>query len=314
LAEDINVIDIFSHIIPDRYREELYKRGNRSEIDAMATHQVNPALYDLDLRLKVMEKYEDMRQVLTINSPALEMVVSPTDAVELARLANDEMAEIVAKYPNRFIAGVACLPMNDVDVALREAERAIEQLGMKGVELYTPCGERPLDTPEFFPLYQMMAGYDLPIWIHPIRKADVPEYLGETGSKDRTFQAIGWPYDTSLGMVRLVLGGVFDKYPSLKVIIHHCGAMIPFFISRIGRVWPDKEHYFKMFYADTALSGNTAGLMCGYECFGADHLLFGSDAPHGDPGPIIASVERMDIPAEAKKKIFTGNARRLLRI
>lgn len=124
-----------------------------------------PALTDLDLRFRHMDQYPGLRQVLSMAVPPLEYAVDATDAVDLARLANDEMAGLVQKHPDRFAAGIASLPMNDVDAAIRETERAVETLGLKGIQLYTPVNGRPLDRPEFLPLYEKMAGYGLPIWI-----------------------------------------------------------------------------------------------------------------------------------------------------
>ncbi len=336
-------IDIFTHILTDKYRRALYKKvqrplhlQSRGNLEEFLT--ITPALYDIELRLSIMDKFEGLKQVLTLTIPPLELVVSPRDAVELAELANDETAELIAKYPDRFIAGVACLPMNDIDAALRETERAIEVLNMKGVQVFTPCDGKALDSPEFLPLYEMMAKYDLPIWIHPIRGRDVPDYKDESYSKYRMFIVFGWPYETTVAMARLVLSGVLERYPSLKIITHHCGAMVPFFEQRSGwalqRVLIDKQYeqyeedtvslsrlpieYFKMFYGDTALAGSTPGLMCGHAFFGAEHILFGTDMPYGYAeqmvARVIASVERMAIPDSEKYQIFAGNARRLLGI
>lgn len=133
-------IDIFCHIMPPRYREALYRKTESglhlgAYDNLRAFHNANPALFDLELRLSIMDRYEGLRQVLTMTPPPVEAVAGPDEAVELAKLANDEMAELVAKYPDRFVAGVACLPMNNMEAALKEAERAIEQLKLKGVLL-----------------------------------------------------------------------------------------------------------------------------------------------------------------------------------
>ncbi len=330
-------IDIFCHIMPHRYKEALYRKVERglhpgARDNLQAFHNANPALFDLELRLRVMDRYEGLRQVLTMALPPVEAIAGPDEAAELAKLANDEMAGLVAKYPRQFVAGVACLPMNNIDAALHEAERAIEQLKLKGVLVYTPSNGKPLDSPEYMPLYKMMAEYGLPIWIHPIRGRDTPDYRGESYSKYMIYHIFGWPYETTAAMVRLVFSGVLDKYPSLKFITHHCGAMVPYFAQRLGNTGQgivegqgDTEtrvslsrpplEYFKMFYADTALTGDTAGLMCGYAFFGAEHMLLGTDMPFGGTDKVattISSVEQMAIPDSDKYKIFEGNAKRLL--
>jgi aminocarboxymuconate-semialdehyde decarboxylase len=283
-----------------------------------------------------MDKHGGYTQVLTIASPPVENVVSPKDAVELAKLANDEMAELVAKYPDRFISAVACLPLNDMDATLKEVDRAINDLKFNGVQIFTDINGKPLDSPEFMPLYEKMEYYDLPIWLHPRREKIVSDYANENLSKYNVFCIFGWPYDTSVAMMRLVFSGVLERYRNLKIITHHCGGMVPFFEQRIAilndlnerRMGLKHEHhltkrpldYFRMFYNDTAVYGSTPALMCGYAFFGADHILFGTDMPYDNQIGLryiretIRSIEEMDIPDSDRKKIFEDNAKEVLRL
>jgi len=331
-------IDAFAHILPPKYKEALYKRSDHRFRDGKwdAVIDGTPALFDLDNRLRIMEKYEGLTQVLTVASPALEESAGPADAVYLAKLANDEMAEIIVKYPDKFTAAVACLPMNDMDAALTEADRAIKDLKFKGVQMFTPIDGKPMDYAEFQPLYEMMAQHDLPVWIHPARGRAYPDYRGEGHSKFYIYQMFGWPYETTAAMVRLVFSGVLEKYPNLNFITHHCGAMVPYFSERItvgqdyaethlGAKWkqtltkPPIE-YFKKFYGDTALNGNTPALTCGYAFFGAEHILFATDFPYDDQEgdrftrEVIKSVEDMDITKREKKLIFEDNIKKLLKL
>ena len=126
-----------------------------------------------------MDKYEGLVQVLTLGAPPVEAVVDEKQSVDLSKLANDEMAEIVMKYPDRFPAAIACLPMNNMEAAIEEAERAIEDLRFRGVQISTPIYDKPLDSPEFIPLIEKMCDYDLPVWIHPMRPASQPDYKTE---------------------------------------------------------------------------------------------------------------------------------------
>ena len=324
-------IDIFCHILPQKYKDALYRKAKPCYyLDAGGT----PALFDLDVRFRVMDKYEGLRQVLTIGTPPLEYVVTAKDAVDLAKMANDEMAELLVKYPDRFIAAAACLPMNDIDAALMETDRAINDLNLKGIQISSSINGKPLDRPEFTVLYEKLEQYDLPIWIHPARDRNIPDYPDEKESMYFLFAIFGWPFETSLAMARLVFSGILEKYSNIKFIVHHCGAMIPFFANRIlapsqlPRSADSQElqksplEYFKKFYADTVLNGNTSGLMCGYDFFGSENMLFGSDYPYpggakkGDVflGQAIQSVEMMGIPQIEKDKIFNKNARRLLKL
>ncbi|MFH1646133.1 MAG: amidohydrolase family protein [Chloroflexota bacterium] len=327
-------IDSYSHIVPPKYREALYKVAPE-----MHDRQVLPCtpLYDLDARFRIMDKYEPLRQVLTLGRIPVEHVASPKKAAELAIRANDEMAELVSKYRDRFVAALTTLSMTDMDAVLKETDRCIQDLGFKGVYLHTPVDEKPLDSPEFLPLYEKMVEYDLPIVLHPMRKADHPDYLTEKTSKYNIFSLFGWPYDTTTAMARLVFSGIMEKYPTLKIVTHHCGGMVPFYAERIrqftqlgglrrqgeyGRgLRKDTIEYFKLFYADTAIYGNTPALMCGYSFFGPDQILFGIDFPLGDTEQgdrnyrqTINAIEEMAISDEDKKKIYEDNARKLMRL
>jgi predicted TIM-barrel fold metal-dependent hydrolase len=331
-------IDIFTHIIPPKYKEALYQRGDSRFFNENWDKVINgtPGLTDLDNRLRILVKYEGLSQVLTIASPPLEEAASPDDAVYLSKLGNDEMAELVNKYPDRFAAAVACLPVNDMDAALKEAERSIKDLGFKGIQLYTSSNGKPLDSPEFFPLYEMMAEYDLPVWIHPARGRHVPDYPGEDHSRYYIYQMFGWPYETTAAMVRLVFSGIFDKYPGIKFITHHCGAMLPFFSERlvVGQDYAEENlkarwkqalkkqpiEYFKEFYADTALNGNPAALACGYEFFGPERITFATDFPYDNENgerftrEVINSVEALNISLDEKEMIYNANAKKLLNL
>ena len=327
-------IDIFTHILPTGYQEELYKvydsPGLRKAIDS------TPGLFDLNMRFRIMDQYE-CRQVLTLGgAPPVEAIADPSVATRLARVANDEMSALVNRYPDRFAAAIATLPMNDVDAALLELDRAVNDLKMRGIQIGSSIKGKPLDSPEFFPLYEKMVDYDLPIWIHPARGIKTPDYPDEKISKHEVWSIFGWPYETTVAMTRLIFGGVFEKYPSIKIITHHGGGMVPYFGERIRsandliamRLKGSAGHglsgspieYYRMFYNDTALSGSLPALTCAYHFFGPEHLLFGSDAPFDtEQGArlirqTIEAIEEMDIPREDKKKIFEENAGKLLHL
>ena len=328
-------IDVFCHLLPPRYLEQRNTRaGSRFGTQYAKYFSANPGLTDLDIRFRILDKFPDVRQLLTIAGPNVESITEPRDTVELARIANDEMAELVARHPDRFISAAACLPMNDVDAALREADRAIRDLGFCGVEIFTDINGKPVDAPEFFPLYEKMQQYDLPILLHPRRTNATPDYAGEAASKFLIYTNFGWPYETSMAMARLAFGGVLERYPALKIITHHAGGMVPFFHKRIELSWDFNVRrmgyqqdgqtltrppldYYRSFYCDTAIQGNTAALMCAYEFFGADHMVFATDSPYDDElgervyRETIPAVEAMPISADDKQKIFEGNARRL---
>jgi aminocarboxymuconate-semialdehyde decarboxylase len=316
----IQKIDIFTHILLPKYKEVLDKKAKRSFYREI--NEKTPALYDLDARFRIIDRYQEVKQILTIAAPPLEQAFDAASATEVAKIANDELAELVTKYPDRFAGAVACVPLNDIDATLIEIDRAIRELKFLGIQIYTPAGSKPLDNPEFMPLYEKMCQYDLPIWVHPARDRDVPDYPGEAHSRHAVFQSVGWPYETTVAMIRLVFSGILEKYPNIKFITHHCGAMLPFFGQRIGsypRSWLSKLpiEYFQMFYGDTAVHGSLPALLCGYSFFGPNHMVFGTDMPYIGIEIIdkaIDAIESMDIPESDKDKIFQGNAKKLLHL
>src|SRR3974390_854073 len=152
-------IDIFPHNIPKRYFDKMVEViPSKKSIERWTTI---PVLHDLDRRLAMMEEFgPDYQQVLTLSMPAVEFVAGPQLSPELARIANDGMADIVAKHPQRFPAFVASMPMNNAKAALEEITRAIEQLGAKGIQIFTNVNGRPLDEPEFAPLFEKIHSHE----------------------------------------------------------------------------------------------------------------------------------------------------------
>jgi predicted TIM-barrel fold metal-dependent hydrolase len=164
-------IDVFPHIYPAKYLEALRKKVPTSVYEIYEQVERTPGLVDIERRLKILDKYDDVVQVLNIASPPIETMVGPKDAIDLCKLGNDEMAELTAKYPDRFVGAIASLPMNDMDAALSEADRAIRDLGFRGVQIYTDVNGKPLDSPEFKPLWEKMTAFNLPFLCTPGGKA-----------------------------------------------------------------------------------------------------------------------------------------------
>jgi aminocarboxymuconate-semialdehyde decarboxylase len=332
-------IDIFNHIFPKTYFDKMMEVAPAHKDMGKRVREV-PVLVDLDARFRVMDRFDDYAQVICLTSPPLEVLAGPEVTPELARVANDGMAGYVDKYSERFPGFVASLPMNNPEAALEEMNRAIKDLEAVGVQFFSNVDGRPLDLPEFKPLFETMADFDLPIWIHPARGGNFPDYLTEEKSKYEIWFVFGWPYETSVAMARLVFGGYFDQFPNLKIITHHMGGMIPYFEGRVGTSWEqlgtrtsDEDYtlvlkklknphleYFRMFFADTALFGAFSATKCGLEFFGADNVLFASDCPFDPekgPGYIretIKVVDALPISEEERRKIYEGNARRLLKL
>jgi len=318
-----------------RYRARLYRYGDRFSTEK-AVQARRQTLWDLPERHAIMDDYPEIVQVLSTTMPPVEEIVEAKEAVELCRICNDEMAEVVAKYPKRYVAAIANLPLNDMDATLKEVERTVKELGFKGVQIYTSVNGKPLSSEELMPLYGLMAELDLPIWIHPNRHSYDRDYPSEEVSYHQIFSIFGWPYETTCAMTRLVFAGVLERFPRLKIITHHCGAMVPFFSDRLmthyenglerlgtkffpGLTKPPID-YYRMFYADTALDGGASALRCGLDFFGEDHLVFGTDYPYDigkgrlSQNRTIEAIEALKLPKATLDKVYEGNARRLLHL
>lgn len=332
-------IDIFNHIFPKKFYDRMSTLREKGSSMQKRVSEV-PALIDLDLRFRVMDKFGDYVQVISLPSPPIEAFGDPATSPELAQIANDGMAELVLKHPDRFPAFVAGLPMNNPDAALREIDRAVMKLGATGVQIYTNVNGRPLDQPDFLPIFEKMAELNLPIWVHPTRGAGFADYQTEQKSKYELWWVFGWPYETSIFMARIVFAGYFDRWPNLKIITHHMGGMVPYFSGRTGpgldllgsrtededltvytrRLKKRPQDYFKMFYADTATFGSLPAMECGLSFFGVEQSLFASDAPFDPekgPGYIretIRCVDALPISTHDRSKLYYQNARKLLRL
>ena len=160
-------IDIFCHVLPPEYCAAANRRLERP-LHMFARAQEIPAMVDIDARLRVMDGFEGYQQVLSLASPSIEMITGPSHSPDLAKLANDCMAAIVAKHPDRFRGFTASLPLNNLDVSLTEAERAIDQLGASGVQIFTSVDGKPVDHPSILPVFDFVAERNRAVWLHPI--------------------------------------------------------------------------------------------------------------------------------------------------
>ena len=327
------IIDIYTHLAPRSFLDRMVVLAPKLGNIVNRLLAVKP-ISDLDVRFRDMDSVPDYRQLISLPNPSLEDIGPADTGAELARIANDEMAELCQKYPDRFVGFAAAVHLGDVDEAIREAARAVKQLGAKGVLIYNHVAGLPLDDKRFRPFFAKMAELKRPIWLHPTRTAAVKDYAAEEKSRFEMWWCFGWPYDTSVAMTRLVFDGLFDRHPDLEIITHHCGGMIPFFDGRVGpgldvlgartsdedysQVLPSLKRphmdYFKLFYGDTAMFGATTGVKCGLDFFGPSKIVFATDAPLGPIKKTYDGIAAMDLSKEDRDAIFYGNAARLLRL
>jgi len=328
------IVDIYCHIAPEKFFQEMNRIAPRLGNIAARLRGVKK-LFDLDERFREVDQFGDYRQIISLPNPPIEDFAPGEVGLELARIGNDAMAELCARFPQRFPTFVAALSLTDVAGSVAEARRAVKELHAGGVQIFTNVTGRPLDEGAFEPVFATMAELDLPIWLHPARTASMTDYPAEPKSRFEMWWCFGWPYETSVAMVRMVFNGLLDRYPKLKIITHHLGGMIPFYDGRIGpglqvlgsrtsdedysKVLPSLKRphldYMRDFYGDTALfGGGIHAVRCGLEFFGADHVVFATDTPLGPIAPTIDVIRRLDVSDGDRRKIFSGNAERLLKL
>ena len=183
-------------------------------------------------------RFPDYKQIICVALPPIGTWTPPDKAEDIARLANDGLKELCDKYPDEFAGFVAEVPLTAPDAGARESERAIKELGACGVQIVTNVNGKPLDRPEFEPFFaRMNAARQMPVWVHPTRTAKTPDYATEEKSLYEIWWTFGWSYDTAAFMARMVFSKTLDKYPDLKIIVHHFGGIVPMLEGRIGPGW-----------------------------------------------------------------------------
>ena len=315
------IIDGFSHILPKSFAEGLNQAYPTEELGDLATFEY---FGETENRVRVLDKYKVDKQVLTIARPSIWMNMPSEVVPDMTRLANDAVFHAAQQFPDRFIP-IGTLPVPS-EKFMTEFDRCIEELGMPGIEVFSNIDGRPLDDPEFRPFFEKAHQTHTPVWIHP-------QVRSEWSIEFALDKLMGWLYDTSMALCRLVFSGLMEEYPDLKIITHHMGAMIPHFSERIrtmygGRhIFPranfaplsgDPLEYFKKFYGDTVLNGSVHAFECGYKFFGPEQIIFGTDYPFGpNNGEVfmektIDQINATDLPQTEKDQIFGGNLERLL--
>ncbi|MCX7522816.1 amidohydrolase family protein [Microbacterium sp. STN6] len=334
------LIDVAAHILPPRHRAAVVDAAADGFFLQKRIRGV-PELWDLDARFRAMDEFsdEDYRQVLTLANPPIERVVARDAAAKACRLLNEEMRELVDAHPDRFVGAFGCLPLTSPDGAVAELDR-VEALGLVGVEVFTDVDGVPLDDASVLPILEEVFSRGLAVFMHPLREITAADYSNESVSRFEAWQILGWPYATSVAMMRLALSGLFERHPDATLITHHAGGMIPFFASRIehglrqlGSRTDGAEYeglveslprppveYLRRFSCDTALSGGPRAIGLAADFFGSERVFFGSDMPFDSRGgrsyiaDALRAVRECGMTTEHEQAVLSGNAISRLRL
>lgn len=328
------LIDVHSHILSQAYVERLAEHGrHRYQLARDAEGRtvvmrlgarfmtLTEPMFDPGMRLRAMDEVGVAVELLSYTCPNCYWAEGAM-AGEVARMMNDHVAEVCARWSDRF-RGLASLPLQDVDLALKELERAVDQLGMVGLILLANVNGTPLDEPRFEPLWAALNERQLPVVLHPT----VPPGADSMGM-DRygLIPSIGFMVDTTLAVVRMIHAGVFERYPDWPLIVSHAGATLPFLAGRLDqchrripdarvRISKPPSEYLKRLYYDTVCY-DVEALLLAYKLAGPRQLLYGSDYPHniGDMEGCAARIAGLPISDAEKEMIRSGNARRLFEL
>ncbi|QNQ81640.1 amidohydrolase family protein [Lactobacillus sp. PV012] len=298
-------IDSFAHILPKNYYQEMLK------IDKTIPQKfpfINiPALVDLDERIKTWPA-KDIKQVLSFANINAEDFTEPNEAAQLAQAGNRELAKIIEKFPDYFESGVGMLALNNVKASCDILEEIAHSSSLVGAQIFTRHLGKSIAAPEYEPIFATAAKLNVPLWLHPVFDVRKPD----------NNLVFSWEYELSQAMLQLVQANIFEKYPTIKIIIHHAGAMVPFFAGRINHILPQEQAVdFKKFYVDTAILGNAPALKLALDYYGSDHVLFGTDAPFGvKPAGatkiIVDALEELNLPVTKMEDIFYKNYQKLV--
>lgn len=293
-------IDVFAHVLLPKFYEKMLK------IDANIPKDIpfinNEVLTDMKRRRETA--LSGVKQIISYVNVNPEDYVDGDRAYELCKEANEELIQTIRDNSDIFYGGVAMIPMNNIDGAIDIMEnQVLKNKELFGIQIFTRALGKSIVADEYLKIFEYVSKYNLPIWMHPVFDNRKPD----------NNIVFSWEYELSQAMMDIVNAGIFQKYPNLKIIVHHAGAMVPFFAGRVKYILGlEKEKDFKKFYVDTAILGNPKALDLAASYFGVDHLVFGTDAPlgimpAGATKEILEAIDNMSITAEEKEKILNDN-------
>ena len=322
------IIDFHNHVYPPEYIEAIQAGPSAYEVTFDSDN--NPVLHSpgdynilvpshrlMDVRKTALEEAGVDKQIISFTAPGT-LIETPGRSVELSRMVNDIFANIQNEHGDHFVA-LATLPLNDPDASVVELERAISELGLKGVTLFSNANGIALSDRLFWPLYEKAHELEVVFFIHPTYPVGV-----EAMTDYMLMPLVGFPADTTLAAASLVFSGVVERFPDIKWVLSHLGGAVPYLAERLDRGYEAFEQcreninkppseYLKHFYYDT-VNFDVKALQFATDFAGTEHLVAGSDYPHqiGSLGKMLASISQLNTTADEKAGILGENAARLL--
>ena len=317
------IIDVHSHFLSEEIAQRLEKRSHfpytkfvdgtyRMHCCQGVAFPMTPPFYKMPSKLADMDKAGIDVAILSLAMPGPELL-GGSQADELARLGNDLLAELIAAHPSRFW-GYATLGFGDLEASLNELDRCLFTLNFRGLQLFSNINGKPLDAPEFRPVFARMAELERPIFIHPT----VP--LNQNYLMDLIPPPIlAFMVDNTLAAMRLALSGVLMEHAMAPIIIPHAGAAIPYLMGRLdgmleyvggAGVMQEPSRFLKKLYMDTVVYRPEPLQWC-WSMMGTEQLLLGTDHPFGPWHLPVQILEASTCSEQEREQIQHGNAERL---
>lgn len=317
-------IAIEEHFMTQTFQDYTQKQAARAgtPLPGLPPHILTQVLDLGENRLRGLDEAGIDMQVLSLNTPSLERIPA-TDAIPLARDINDELAAAVRRYPTR-LAGFAALPTLDPQAAAAELERAVTQSGMKGAMLHGQPEGGFLDDRHYWDIFASAEALDVPLYLHPAAPAPGTLNIYE-GSPELIGPLWSFTVDSATQALRLIINGVFDRFPKLTIILGHLGETLPYLLGRLDSRWQffagnhhaqeKPSHYIRNnFLVTTSGIFYDPALLCACSALGADRVLFAVDFPYEQNRVGAAFIESAPLSEEEKQKVAHLNAERWLHL
>ena len=325
-----SAIDVHNHFYSPAYLNELKKGSYVTKVtedkegNSIITYEGDYNIYspdhrDIDARLAELDRVGMKAQVLSLTTPGVH-IEDKEHGIYLAKVTNDDFADITKRYPGRFY-GLAALPLQDPEASAQELRRGVKELGLKGGTLFTNINGKTLDDPSFLCIFETARELDVPLFVHPTTPKPADAFLAY-----RLAALVGFTVDTTLTFARFIFGGLFDRIPGLKLIASHLGGCLPYLAERLDRGYyaytvcqnihkAPSEYIKENVYID-CVSFNPLMVDFALRFLGADRLMVGSDYPHqiGDTEKCTWVINELSVSDEDKEKIFHTNAERLFNL
>lgn len=278
--------------------------------------KIPPHYMDVGVKLAAMDANGIAMTALSINDPGPEWFGD--DGPLVAKMLNDFVAGITRQHPTRFF-GLCVLPLQDMRASITELDRCVRKLGMKGILLYTNLAGKFPDEPEFRPLFARAVELDVPVLLHPAKPITTEFVKGYEMTS-----SLGNMFDNTIALTRIIMAGILDEFPKLKLVCPHLGGTLPYIVGRLDHqtqvlkrgpkyLTRSPSEYLKSIWLDV-VSPLPLAIKFGHEFMGPDRLLFSSDHPWVEPGIIVECVKQVRLSSVDEQKLFSGNARRLFQL